>query len=344
MAATIPSKKPTGDYNIGHMISACAAQTFGKVRSHEYTRSMELQEEFGMPEGNAFWVPGSALMLNERDLTAANASAGGYLAQTSQYSYVATLQPYSVMQRLGAQVQSIPTGANVVTPKTSTGFTTYWLSSESSTPTEGTPTLVQLSGTPKWVSAYAEISRQLWLQSNAEAVVKLEFARAVATALDVAGIQGTGNSGQPLGMVNVSGIGTFTGASMSQAHIRNAQTDIAGAVINPDAVGFATTPAHAEVLATRQRFTGSSTAIWEGKSIDGTAEGMRAISSANVPSGTAICADFSTVWILAWDQMVAIEVNPYADFKAQIIGIRIMLPVDIVCTRPTAISVATSAT
>jgi HK97 family phage major capsid protein len=328
-------------FSIARVIKAVTADTWGRVRGlQEFEASAALAEKYGAPDGRGIRIPDHAL----RDLTVASAGGGGYLVGSQHLAgYVEALQPQSVALTLGAHVETVPIGRVAIVPRGITGPTTSWLATEATAIPESTPAFGQIGATPKILGAFCEISRHLLLQAaNAEDVIRAELRRAAATALDAAVLQGSGASGEPLGIVGTPGVGSFTGAAMTQAHIRSGQTDIAPAIVDRTRLGFVAPSAVAELLATRQRFTGSSTAIWEGSSYDGSVEGLRALATDNCPPETAILGEWSSAWVLEWADGLVIEIDPYTRFTSGLVGIRLLLPIDVAITRPAAFSVAAS--
>ena len=280
------------NFSISAMVKAQLSQTWGNIPMHEFAVANRLQDRYGVPDCNGVRVPDDIL---QRDLNAAVGSAGGYLANSGRViGYIPSLQPASVCLTLGAQVATVPLGGSVAVPRGSTGVTTTWLATETSTIGESQPIFGAVVATPKMLSCFAEVSRQLLLQSNADDIIRAEFQRAAGTALDAAILGGSGASGQPTGLTNTVGVGTFTGASLSQSALRNAQADVNTATgVNPATLGFVTTPAVAEILSARQRFTGSDRGLWEGASADGTVEGVRAMATTACPTASMIHGDFS---------------------------------------------------
>lgn len=65
------------------------------------------------------------------------------------------------------------------------------------------------------------------------------------------------------------------------------------------------------------------------------------MSSKQMPAATLLFGDWSTVYIVEWGTL-AIEVNPFADFKSGIVGIRALWSMDVIVTRPEAFSLATA--
>ena len=330
----------TSKFSLARMLQEMLASTWPSTNSYERSTVDRLHRAHGEPQ-SGYRIPGDAL----RDLNTAVPADGGYLVSTSVGEYIGALQPASAVLRLGANVETADRGP-VVVPKGAGSVTTHWLADELDSIGESQPIFEISNATPKILGAYCEISRQLLLQSNAEAVVRQELRNAAAAALDVAVISGTGALGQPLGILNVAGIGAFTGTALDQAALRNAQADVstANAVVAEDRCGYVAGPDVAELLSTRQRFTGSDRTLWEGSSHAGTVEGCRAYSTNGVPASTMVYGDWSHVTVVQWDGGMTINADPFTKFNQAVVGIRLLLPVDIVITRPAGLSVATSIT
>jgi HK97 family phage major capsid protein len=152
----------------------------------------------------------------------------------------------------------------------------------------------------------------------------------VALAVDNASINGTGASGQPLGIVGTAGIGAVTGTTLAYSGVVEFQTDVltANALVNPAAAGYVATPAVAALLSGRSRFTNTDTPLWEGSLMDGAVAGFRAMSSTQIAAGRMLFGDFSQLVIAEWGAL-EIEVNPYANFAAGITGVRAFYTVDV---------------
>ena len=280
----------------------------------------------------------------QRDMTVGTANAGGYLVETQNQGFIDLLRARSVVMNMGARRLSGLVG-NLTIPKQTAAGTGYWLSTEASQITESQPTLGQLALSPKTVGGYTEISRQLTLQSSpdAEQLVMSDLAQVIALAVDTAALNGSGSSGQPTGILGTSGIGSVTGTSIAVAGVIEFQSDVAGANALNAACGYATTPAVAGLLMQRQRFSSTDTPLWEGNMLEGKVFGFRSMSSNQMPSATMIFGDWSQVVIGEWG-VLELEVNPYADFKAGIVGVRAMYSIDVGVRIPAAFSAATSIT
>lgn len=355
------SRTETEQFSMVRAIRACANKSWQKDAPYELDVTRAVAQKLGkVADENRFCVPFEVLErkhnlleadqlrqvlgLGRRDLTVATAGAGGYLVQTDNVGFIDMLRNRSVAFRMGVMRLSGLQGS-VTIPRQSAAATAVWLANEASTITESQQTFVQVSLTPKNVGAYTEISRQLLLQSSpgAEGIVSGDLAKVVAVAADLAVLSGSGASGQPTGIINTAGIGSVTGTSLGYAGILEFQTDVAGSNVQPAAGGYVTTPAVAALMMQRVKFTSTASPLWEGNVWDGTMSGFAAMSSNQMPSANMLFGDWSEVVVGEWG-VLEIEVNPYANFQAGIIGVRSIYSMDVGVKRPFAFSLATSIT
>jgi HK97 family phage major capsid protein len=280
----------------------------------------------------------------QRDLTAGTTTAGGFLVATENVSFIDQLRNRSVAYRMGSRRLAGLVG-NVTVPRQTAAATAYWLNTEASSITESQQTFGQMSMSPKTVGAYTEISRQLMLQSSpdAEAIVTADLGAVAGLAIDIGVLRGSGASGEPTGIINTAGIGSVSGTSMAYAGILEFQTDVATANIMPNQGGYVTTPAVAALLMQRVKFTSTASPLWEGSVFDGTMSGYPAMSSNQMQAATMLYGDWDQVVIGEWG-VLQVEVNPYANFQAGIIGVRALVSVDVGLRYAAAFSLATSIT
>lgn len=351
------SKSDTQKFSLMRAVMAAHDKNWSKA-GFEAECSKAIAQRLGtVPDPHKFYVPldiqrkqlptptdMTQYGLHKRDLAAATGSAGGYLVGTNNQSFVELLRNRSVAFNMGARSLSGLTG-NVTIPRHTGAGTAYWLANETTGITESQQTFGQLSLTPKTVGAYTEISRQLALQSSpdAEGLVNSDLAAVVALALDTAVLNGSGASGQPTGIINTAGIGSVTGTSIAYAGILEFQTDTAGSNALFGTSGYVTTPTVAALLMQRVKFTSTASPLWEGNVLDGSVTGLRAMSSNQVPSGNLLFGAFDQVVVGEWG-VLEVEVNPYANFAAGIMGVRAMYSLDVGVRYAAAFSLATSVT
>jgi HK97 family phage major capsid protein len=275
--------------------------------------------------------PGLGANAGQRDLSAITGTAGGFLVATQNMSFIEILRARSVAMAMGA-TRMTGLVSNVTVPRQTGAATAAWLANETTAVAESDQVFSQMALTPRNVAAYTEVSRQLMLQSDpsAEMLVMNDLAAVVALAVDNASINGTGATGQPLGIVNTAGIGSVTGATLAYAGVLEFQTDVmtANALVNPATAGYVATPIIAGLLAGRSRFANTDTPLWEGGLMDGTVAGFRGMSSTQIAAGRMLFGDWSQLVIGEWGSL-EVDVNPYANFPAGISGIRAFYSVDV---------------
>lgn len=313
------------------------------ARGHVHGADREALQEFAHQAGVPFdphrpSIPFAALA--QRDLAAGDAAAGGYLVSAETAAALDLLRPWSVTARAGIEVVTGLVGDQVV-PRVAATSTPYWLSTEASAPSASQPTLAQAVLRPKTVGGLIQLSRQLALQTSAEAFVRRELLRTLGTAIDQAVLAGTGASGQPTGIVNTAGIGTQSGTGLSHSGVC-AMAEAVAAAHAPDAqIAFLATPAVRRLLQTRERAAGSGF-VWDRDQV----ASRPAYASTDVPSATLLCGAWPLILLGVWGPGVVVEVNPYeaTGFRAGIIQARLLVSCDVAVRHPAAFCVATSVT
>ncbi len=280
----------------------------------------------------------------QRDLQAATGGAGGFTVGTRIVGFDELLRNISFAFRMGVTRLS-GLRDNVTIPRQSASATAEWLTGETDTPTESQQTFVQLSMTPKTVSAYTEISRQLLLQSSldVEGLVNADLAAVAALAVDSAVLSGSGGSGQPEGLDNTTGVGAVSGTSLGFAGILEFQTDVAAANVMPMAGGYVTTPAVASLMIQRVKYTSTASPLWDGNIWAGMMQGFPAMSTNQVAAATMYFGDWAKAVVAEWG-VLEVDTNPFANFPAGIIGVRVMYSIDVGIRYPAAFSIASSIT
>lgn len=362
------SKKEVQAYSMLRAIGAVCDKNWQHAGLElEAHKEMEKRLGRGCKSNNAFFVPFDVqsrgidmtderieqevarrmryLGMGKRDLTVGTATAGGYTVGTQNQGFIELLRNNTVLYAMGARRLGGLTD-NVTIPRQASGATPYWLATEATAITESQMVLGQIALTPKTVGAYTEISRQLTLQSNPaiEGLVMVDLAAQVGIDIDAKGINGSGSSGQPTGLLGTSGIGSVTGGSLALAGVIEFQSDVFGANANLASAGYLTTGAVAGALMARVRIASTdSVTLWQGALESGRMEGKLAMASNQVPAATIIFGDFSEIVIAEWG-VLEVDVNPFANFQAGIIGVRAISSIDVAVRQPGAFSVATSFT
>lgn len=176
-----------------------------------------------------------------RALNATAFSAGGALVGTEILggSFIELLRnaaligqgPLSIIELNGLV-------GNIAIPKQTGTTSVYWLA-EGATIADSQMTFAQLVMSPKRMGARTAFTKQLLAQSSlgVEMLVRGDIAQAMGIEEDRVVINGTGTNGEPLGILNTTGVGanvTFGGAAtfadmialeynIENANVRNAQ-------------------------------------------------------------------------------------------------------------------------
>lgn len=352
-------------FSIVRAIKACSENDW-KEAGFEAECSREISKRLQkVPDSKKFYVPydvqqrsiepaaiaSTRRALNMRGVapwqqradTVGTSAAGGYLVETMNLGFIELLRNRAVLYRMGATQLSGLVG-NVNVPKQTAPGTPYWLASETTQITEAEQTFAQLPLSPHTVGAYTEISRLLLLQSSpgVEGIVNADLAAVSALAVDLGGLVGTGSSGQPTGIKNASGVGVAASGDMSTIAYTGQldyQVAVANANVVPSRGGYVTTPTVASKLMQRTRFANTATPLWDGNLWDANgplaAAGFPGMSSNQMPASAMYFGDWESLVIAEWG-VLEIEVNPYANFQAGIIGIRAMMTIDVGLRYPAA--------
>ena len=244
------------------------------------------------------------------------------------------------MAKAGIQIEFGLVGDQVV-PKVTAKSTPNWLATEGTQGTATTPTLSQVSLTPKTVIGSLQYSRQFSKQANAPQFAARELLRTVGTAIDQAIINGSGVSGVPLGLIGTSGVQTQSGTTLN-AGCATMKRKSAEANVVDEQISFLSTPAVRELLEGREKATGGGKFVWDKDQVADRA----AYVSTDVPTATMLCGDFSLIYLGMWGVGLTLEINPYeqTNFRAGIIQARVLVSCDVGVLHPASFIVASSIT
>lgn len=229
---------------------------------------------------------------------------------------------------------------DVSIPRKTGSTNAYWIGEEQSL-TESAPTFGSINMSPHTVGGLVSISHRMLLQSSPdiEMLVRMDLADTIAQALDVAAINGTGASNEPLGLLH-SGINSDTYSSYPDwDDLVNMEGDIAANSADAPGMKFLTTPAIATVLKTKSKDTGSGLFVWESASGnsqpgEGRVNGWPAYYSANVPTGYVLFGDWSQFVFATWGTLELLA-DPYgSNFAKGSISIRAMMDCDFAVRHP----------
>lgn len=290
--------------------------------------------------------------VQHRDLVVGTATAGGHTVATNLLAanFIDLLRNNMMVMSMGAQMLTGLVG-NIAIPRQTGGATAYWVA-ESGSPTESQQAFDQVAMSPKTVGAYSDISRKLLLQSSidVEAFVRNDLATVLALAIDLAAINGSGSSNQPLGILNVAGIGSVAGgtngAAPTWAHMVALETEVSAANAAMGALGYLTNAKVRGKLKTTEKASGTAQFVWDVS--DSPINGYRAGVSNQVPSnltkGTSsgICSailfgNWSDLIIGQWGTL-DLMVDPYTASTSGTVRVVALQDVDVAVRHPESFS------
>lgn len=289
-------------------------------------------------------VPFDVLNARADDLVVGTAAKGGNVVATNLLtgSFIDLLRNKMVLNRLGAQFLTGLVG-NIAIPRQSGGATAYWVG-ESGAATSSNQTFDQVPMSPQTLCGKTQISRKLLLQSSLdiEGFVRNDLATVLGLAIQQAAINGSGTAPTPLGILNVSGIGSVVGgtngAVPTWADIVGLETAVAVANADVGTLGYLTNAAVRGKLKSVQKFTTNpgGDAIWDDG--DTPLNGYQAAVTNAVPSngtkGTGtnlssiIFGNFADLIFGMWGGL-ELQVDPYSSGDTGSIIVRAFQDLDI---------------
>jgi HK97 family phage major capsid protein/HK97 family phage prohead protease len=237
--------KPLDDNSIGlapkevrkfSLLKAIRAHANPTDRAAQQAAAFELEasaaasEAYGR-EAQGIMIPDEVLRSwSVRDLNTSDDSAviaddfrGG--------SFIDVLRNQSSVMQAGATMLTGLQG-NVKIPKKTAASSAAWISTEGGAASESEPTLGQVTMAPKTLGAFTDITRLMMMQSSLdiEALVRNDLSAAIALAMDLGALAGSGSSGQPTGIKNTTGINAptaFAAANPTFAEVVAMETAVA---------------------------------------------------------------------------------------------------------------------
>lgn len=297
----------------------------GEAAAKKYERS-----------SNGIVVPNEVL---RRDLNVGTATAGGNLVDDVLLanSFIEILRNRLAISRAGATMLTGLQG-NVSIPRQTSAASAYWVG-ESSAPSESQQAVDQVNMSPKTVGAFVDYSRRLLLQSSidVEGMIRNDLARAIALEIDRAAIYGTGSSNQPLGLTNVTGIGseTLTGTGTFTEFIAM-ETDVAAANADAGALRYIINATTRGGLKGTKKDAGSGEFVYADDEING----YPVIVSNQLTNNDALFGDFSMFIMGMWSGL-DLTVDPYAGATSGTVRVIALQDVDFAVKQAGAFCFAT---
>ena len=200
-----------------------------EAAAFEFECSEAAANEFGRA-AQGIMLPTDVLRTWKRDLNSSDES-DLFSDDYRGTDFIDVLRNASSVMQAGARTLNGLSG-DVKIPKKTAAASAAWIATEGGAATESEMTVGNVSMTPKTLGAFTDVTRQLMIQSSmdVEALIRDDLAQAIALAIDLAGLEGSGSSGQPTGILNTSGVNTvtnFAAANPTFAEVVTLETAIA---------------------------------------------------------------------------------------------------------------------
>lgn len=322
------SKTEVRKFSLMRAINALANPTdraAQRAAAFEFECSEAAQRAFGQ-SAQGILVPAEVLRnWNKRDLNSSD-DAGLVGQQFRPDAFVDVLRNASSVMQAGATMLTGLQG-NVKIPKKSAASSGGWFA-EGSAASESEMTITSITMSPKTVGAYTDVTRQLMMQGSpdVETLIRTDLAQALALAIDLGALAGTGSSGQPTGIRATSGINTkdFAATNPTFAEIVGMETEVAADNALLGNLAYIMNASMAGALKTTTKDSGSGQFVLQ----DGQINGYRAIVSNQVAAGDAYFGNFADLLIGMWGGL-DILVDPYTASTTGTVRIVAMQSVDV---------------
>jgi len=276
----------------------------------------------------------------KRGLSAGVQNLGGYLIGTDlltgsliEYLRVRTVVANMGIRNLDGLVN------NVAIPRVTGTGTVYWLA-EGATVTASTQAFGQLTLMPHRLGADTFYTKQLLNQASlsVEAFVRDDLVAAQAVELDRVYLNGSGTSGEPIGIFNTAGVGTVTySAAVTLAKLLTQESDIAVANADIGAMAWLFSPPARAKLKAAVAFINTASPLWDSNNM---VIGYPATVSNNLPGNKSVIGVWSDFIAARWAGL-DIVVDPYSLKKSEQIEVTMHQWVDCGIRHPTAFEIST---
>ena len=304
------------DYSIIEL--AESMKRTGDLRKAKFERALSGMTLELLPAGDR--CPGEAIpsVSFARDLEVGSQAGGQAIVSSSVLPVAAAARPQTVLEKAGATVVDLNTTSGTDLPIFSGNVTSScWIGENDPAPNFTGLTVKSVQSTPKCASTRISYSRRLMAQqenrSAFEASLLAELRAAIRAQLEVAYIDGTGSSSQPLGLLRTSGVGskTYGSAVPTYGELCDQIEILADANGDLSQARFLMHPSTLVALlkALVDSSGGETVAKPEGNGYR--ICGIRVLSSTSVPENKIILADMPTIHIVRYGPAMLL-VDPFS--------------------------------
>lgn len=293
---------------------------------------LEVSQELGRVtnrRAQGVLVPLSLVGPRTRGMDSGNSS---YLipAEHLASEFIDVLRARSVLMRMGIRQLNGLQG-DVSIPKKTGASTAYWVG-ENQAVTESTPGVGSVNLSPRTVGGLVTFSHRMVVQSSPdiEQLVRQDLADTIATAVDVAALNGSGAANEPLGLLS-AGIGsdTYTTAP-TFADVVAMEGRIATNSADAPNMAYLSTPALMATMKSTEVSSNTGQFIWTAGDNpgEGRVNGYRGFYSASVAANTLIFGNWADLLMGTWF-VLNIQADPYgSNFAKGAVSVRALMDCD----------------
>lgn len=300
-----------------------------EAASFEYECSRAASEQYGKA-AQGIMLPSDVLRNWTRDLNSTD-DAALFSDDFRGTEFVDVLRNSSSVMQAGARMLGDLKG-DLAIPRKSAAASAGWIATEGGDSAESEMTVGSVTMTPKTLGAHTDVTRQLLTQSSldVENLIRDDLSQAIALAIDLGALSGSGSSGQPTGIKLTSGINTvdFGTAPItvpSYAKVVEMETKVAEDNALLGNLSYILPAAMFGGLKTTEKAAGTAQFVVEP---GGTVNGYRTIVSNQGLAGDAYFGNFSDLLIGMFGGLDLV-VDPYTHSKSGTVRVVALQMVDV---------------
>ena len=324
------SRKEVGKFSMMRAIHALANPTDRRAQeaaAFEFEASRAAAQQYGVT-AQGIMLPAEVLRNWKRDMSAG--SDGDLIAEDFKgEEFIDALRNASSVMQAGARMLGGLSG-DVKIPKKTAASTAAFVASEGTAAAESEMTIGNVSMSPKTLGAFTDVTRQLLIQSSldVEALIRDDLAQSIATAIDKAGLEGSGSSGNPEGILNTTGVNqvtNFAAANPTFAEVVTLETAVAEDNALMGNLSYILPASMYGALKTTEKATNTAQFVVEP---GGTINGYQGIVSNQATAGNLYFGNFSDLLIGMFGGL-DIVVDPYSNSTSGTVRVVALQSVDV---------------
>ena len=311
------TKEEVRDFSLVRAINALANPTDRKAQeaaAFEFECSNEAARQQGKT-AQGIMMPADLLRSwGQRDLNTSDDST--LIAQDYRGGdFIDVLRNKSSVMNAGATMLRGLQG-NVVIPKKTAASSAAWIATEGGNSSESEFSVGSVTMSPKVIGGHTEMTRLMLQQSSldVENLVRNDLSEAIALAIDLGALAGSGSSGQPTGISATSGINTttFAAATPTFAELVAMESAVSADNALQGSLKYIAKPSDWGTLKTVDKASGFGQMI---VGADGQINGYDVVRSNQVTAGDYYFGNFADLLIGLFGSL-DISVDPYTHSKS----------------------------